>query len=481
MPVTHAKTSAIADVADTSLVRPSDWNNGHVVSVALATEVTGNLSVNNLNSGTAASSSTYWRGDGTWSTPSGAGTVTSVGSADGSVTVTNPTTTPDLAVVKAPKWSTARNLAGNSVDGSANVAFANKFVVQGTTDAGLSGAQFLGALGTGIVKNTTSTGILSIAVANTDYQSPISLTTTGASGAATFISNVLNIPQYSGASAVTQSVGQTAHGFAVGNVIRSNGTADQYTKAQADSAADAEVIGIVSTVIDANNFIYTTEGIITSGVPTNTAGTVYFLDPSTAGALTSTKPTTAGQVVKPLVVIENSATRAYFHNHLGVLLSAANATPYSPTVGGTGVANNAANTLTFTGNFSLGLTLSANTSLTAPPVGIITTNAVTTETTNTATVVAIGGTIHIHTITAQTSTNTFGVPTIVAGSLTDSNRLEIRVKTAAAQTLAYNAIFRAGTTVALPTLTTAGKTIRIYFEYNVADTKWDLLGVCDGI
>lgn len=63
----------------------------------------------------------------------------------------------------AAKWTTARNLAGNSVDGSANVAFANKFIVQGTTDAGLSGAQFLGALGTGILKNTTTTGVLSIA------------------------------------------------------------------------------------------------------------------------------------------------------------------------------------------------------------------------------------------------------------------------------------------------------------------------------
>ena len=69
----------------------------------------------------------------------------------------------------AAKWTTARNLAGNSVDGSANVAFANKFIVQGTSDSGLSGPQFLGALSTGIIKNTTTTGVLSIAASADVY------------------------------------------------------------------------------------------------------------------------------------------------------------------------------------------------------------------------------------------------------------------------------------------------------------------------
>ncbi|HET9285690.1 MAG TPA: hypothetical protein VFR24_27375 [Candidatus Angelobacter sp.] len=69
--ITHAKTNTVPD--DPSKVTAggilaSDWNSLHTVSGSLAFgDLTGNISTSQMAGGASASSSTFWRGDGSWS------------------------------------------------------------------------------------------------------------------------------------------------------------------------------------------------------------------------------------------------------------------------------------------------------------------------------------------------------------------------------------------------------------------------------
>ncbi len=114
-----------------------------------------------------------------------------------------------------------------------------------------------------------------------------------------------------------RTINQSSHGFSAGNVLKLSG-ASTYALAEADSAADAEAVGIVAASIDANNFLLQFGGLVT-GLSGLTAGSMHYLSPTSAGALTATKPTTAGQVVKPLLIADTT-TSGYWTNMLGVVL-----------------------------------------------------------------------------------------------------------------------------------------------------------------
>jgi hypothetical protein len=120
---------------------------------------------------------------------SGSGTVTtiSVVSANGLAgTVANATTTPAITL----STSVSGILKG---DGT-------------SIGAATGGIDYLMPPAGTAIQKANNYGSLVNAVAGTDYQAPITLTTTGTSGAATFVANTLNIPQYSaGGGGVTKA------------------------------------------------------------------------------------------------------------------------------------------------------------------------------------------------------------------------------------------------------------------------------------
>lgn len=86
-------------------------------------------------------------------------------------------------------------------------------------------------------------------------------------------------------------------------------------------------------------------------------------------------------------------------------------------------------------------------------------------------------TTDVHIITALAAGATFAAPT---GTPTQGQQLIIRIKdNGGAQSLGWNAIYRASSDLALPTTTVASKTMYLGFMYNSTDTKWDLIAKLD--
>lgn len=125
-------------------------------------------------------------------------------------------------------------------------------------------------------------------------------------------------PAWSAPGSNVLYVNQAGHGLAVVDVVKNTG-ANTYGKAQADSAVNAEVVGIVSWV-SGDDFAITLSGVITSAsVPALAAGTVVFLSAAAAGALTDTEPTGSTQVSKPLAIILENAAKMVLINFRGMM------------------------------------------------------------------------------------------------------------------------------------------------------------------
>lgn len=126
-----------------------------------------------------------------------------------------------------------------------------------------------------------------------------------------------------GGSTLTIPVNQVAHGLTRGQIVRLNG--GTFVTAQANNAANAEVVGIVSSVVDVNNFVLQFGGLVINLIaPTPayaplTPGTVYYLDPAVAGNAIAVAPVVPGQINKPLMVAY-TASSAFWFNYRGQVI-----------------------------------------------------------------------------------------------------------------------------------------------------------------
>ncbi len=102
-------------------------------------------------------------------------------------------------------------------------------------------------------------------------------------------------------------VTQTGHGLVIGDYVRQDtANPNSYVPAVASSFLNSQGIGFVVDVPDADHFVLVQTGYVINAlgaVPSFPEGTALYLSPTTPGGVTSTKPSTVGQYIKPVAII----------------------------------------------------------------------------------------------------------------------------------------------------------------------------------
>lgn len=114
---------------------------------------------------------------------------------------------------------------------------------------------------------------------------------------------------------------QIGHGFIVGQVLRFNGAT--FVTAQADNEPNAEVVGMVYAISDADNFWITQVGFVANlATGPYTPGMLYYLSETVPGQLQTVRPTIVGEVIVPCFIAD-TATSGFFFGNVGEVIEPA--------------------------------------------------------------------------------------------------------------------------------------------------------------
>jgi hypothetical protein len=177
-----------------------------------------------------------------------------------------------------------------TISSIANASLANSAITIAGTSTSLGGAitqdTITGLSTTGLVKRT-GTNTLAIATAGTDYQAPITLTTTGTSGAATFTANTLNIPQYTGGGGSSPLTTKgDLYGYSTADARVPVGTDGYALSADSTASTGVSYINLGGVVV---------LGYISSNTDYTGTSSAYTVEPA---ALTITIPSTGKWAIK---------------------------------------------------------------------------------------------------------------------------------------------------------------------------------------